>query len=361
MEPILDNGKIRRVYRHRVIGPCAEISKGNARATLQNWLRPLNEGRHTPIESVSFADYHAKWERDLLPTYRESTRQFYQSTAQRWVLPYFTTWLLTDIRPVDIQQFINLFAAKYSRSVLKHVRATLNCLFGTAVDWQYLHENPAVHLKLPEGRAVARASVLTPAQLARVIEQLGEPHRTMAKIAALTSIRESELFALRWDDFANGVLTVRRKIYRGHVGEVKSAKAAREIPLHPVVQAAVGALALTHRHGPYLFLQTDGSGEAALEHRTRVAFTEVATQLGIPRFTWRSFRRSAESAMHRSGVSLKAQQAVMGHSNPNMTLVYAETDEQAKREAVTELGKLIFPTCPKLSIDAIPVATSAVN
>jgi hypothetical protein len=30
-------------------------------------------------------------------------------------------------------------------------------------------------------------------------------------------------------------------------------------------------------------------------------------------------------------------------SNPNMTLAYAETDEQAKRDAVRELAQLIFP------------------
>jgi len=47
--------------------------------------------------------------------------------------------------------------------------------------------------------------------------------------------------------------------------------------------------------------------------------------------------------MHNNGVSLKAQQAVLGHSNPNTTLLYAETNDAAKREAVDELGKLIFP------------------
>jgi integrase len=62
--------------------------------------------------------------------------------------------------------------------------------------------------------------------------------------------------------------------------------------------------------------------------------------------------------MHSHGVSLKAQQGVLGHSNPNMTLVYAETDEAAKREAVEELGKLIFP---KFSQVATPVAIGAVN
>jgi hypothetical protein len=48
---------------------------------------------------------------------------------------------------------------------------------------------------------------------------------------------------------------------------------------------------------------------------------------------------------------------MLGHSNPNMSLVYAETNETAKREAVEELGNLIFP---KFSQVATGVASRAV-
>lgn len=54
-------------------------------------------------------------------------------------------------------------------------------------------------------------------------------------------------------------------------------------------------------------------------------------------------RRSAESAMHNHGVSLKGQQAVLGHTNPNITLLYAETNEESKCAAAEMLGNLIFP------------------
>ena len=107
--PILDNGKVRSVLRSKVVGPCSEISKSAARKTLQAWLRPLNEGLHTSVESTGFQELFEKWERDLLPTYRGSTRQFYKSTAQQWVLPYFKDDRTADITPSDIQQFINLF------------------------------------------------------------------------------------------------------------------------------------------------------------------------------------------------------------------------------------------------------------
>ncbi|MGA3167218.1 MAG: site-specific integrase [Terriglobia bacterium] len=356
-EPVLDNGKVTTVLRSKVIGPCAGMSKSAARQTLQGWLRPLNEGLHTPVESVSFQEFYEKWEKDLLPTYRESTRQFYLSTAKRWILPYFQDYRAADITPSDVQRFINLFSGKYSISVLKHLRATLNCLFQAAVDWHYLKQNPASTLRLPEGTEVKRATVLLPEQVSRVIGLLSEPCRTMVMIAATAGLRESELFALKDEDFDlnNGILTIRRRLYRGKLGDVKTKKSKRELPLLPEVVEAVKSLS---HEVPFLFLGPNGTGENALVRTTREAFTMVADQLGIPHFTWRSFRRSAESAMHNHGVSLKTQASMLGHSNPNMSLVYAETNETAKREAVEELGNLIFP---KFSQVATGVASRAVR
>jgi len=179
----------------------------------------------------------------------------------------------------------------------------------------------------------------------------------MVMISATTGLRESELFALKGEDFDldSGVVAIQRRLYRGKLGDVKTKKSHRGLPLCPEVVEAVRNLS---HEGPFLFLEPDGSGESSLEHRTRDEFTKVAKALGIPYFTWCSFRRSAESAMHSHGVPLITQQAVLGHSNPNMTLVYAETDEAAKRQAVEELGKLIFP---KFSQVATPVAIGAVN
>lgn len=284
LEPILKDGKILKLKRARVIGPCGEISKRAARTILQGWLRPFNEGTHLPIESAGFQDFYDKWERDLLPTYRESTRGFYQSTARRWIQPYFKNDRLAEIQPAHVQQFINLFAARYSKSVLKHVRATLNCLFETAVSWRYAKENPARGLKLPGGKAVIRATVLQPAQMGAVVEYLAEPYRTMVVITATTGLRESEVFALRGEDFdfERYTVTIRRRLYRGKIGEPKTSKSAREIPLHPAVVDAARALA---RPASYLFLEPDGSGEAALEHKARLAFAEASRALGIPAFT----------------------------------------------------------------------------
>lgn len=341
VEPRLEEGKTKRVLRARVIGSCQELSKSAARGILEKWLRPLNEGLYTPIESAAFEIFYEKWERDLLPTYGESTRAFYRDTARRWILPYFREMRLSEIRPEHIQQFMNLFGDRYSRSVLRHVRATLNCIFGTAVNWQYLRQNPAMRLKLPAGKATKRAVVLEPDEMRRLIGALPEPYRAMVALAATTGLRESELFGLKWEDLDLEARTssVKRRVYRHKIGETKTPQSVREIPLAAGIVAELGALPrgingfiFAGRRGG--FLRTN---KVMAEH-----IAPTAKTLGLAGLTWRTFRRSAESAMHNAGVPLKVQQAVLRHTNPNTTLLYAESDQRAKKAAMDWLGGFIF-------------------
>jgi len=83
-----------------------------------------------------------------------------------------------------------------------------------AVDWQYLSRNPVNGIKLPAGRSPKRAPVPTPQQLGLVIANLNEPYRTMVVIACTKGMRESEVLALKWDDFdaARQIIRVRRSL-----------------------------------------------------------------------------------------------------------------------------------------------------
>jgi integrase len=335
------------IHRSRVIGRADQLSKDQAVRVLDSWLRPLNDGAQ-PIEMIDFAAFYKRWEADLLPTYRDSTRKFYHDTAKGYVYPRFEDTLLADIRPVDVQAFINGFGHTYSRSVLKHLRATLNCLFNTAVTWKYLKENPAKGLRLPPGKPVVRAQVLTPAQIGSLVKTLFSPYREMVLLAAVSGVRPSELWGLRWEDLDEQAqaIHVRRRLYRRHLGDTKTPQSVRTIPVAAMVLAELNK----HRgqsdelvfHGPSG--RPIRSDEVLHKH-----ILPVAQKLGLPVFTWRSFRRSAESLMHERGVSLKAQSAMLGHTNVNTTMLYAETNEGAKRAAAEVLGNLF---CPNLAQDA---------
>ena len=154
-------GKLRKVRRAVILGLCSETTKSGAKRKLQEILRPLNEGLQSPMRAMIFADFCAQWKKDILANYRPSTRGFYSATLDRWIVPYFGDWPLGEIKAPDVQKFVNQFRG-YSESVLRYLQATLSRVFSTAVDWQYLARNPVGGVKLPAGKPVRRARVLSP-------------------------------------------------------------------------------------------------------------------------------------------------------------------------------------------------------
>jgi hypothetical protein len=60
LKPVLENGKVRKVLRSRIIGACKNMSKSDARTILGGWLRSLNEGTFTPLETTTFQEFYEK-------------------------------------------------------------------------------------------------------------------------------------------------------------------------------------------------------------------------------------------------------------------------------------------------------------
>ena len=342
-EPVLVAGKLKKVRRAVILGLCSEMTKGEAKRKFQEILRPLNEGLHSPAQAMTFDDFCARWKKEIMENYRPSTRGFYGATLDRWIIPYFGDWPLGDIKTPDVQKFVNQFR-DYSGSVLKHLRATLSRVFATAVDWEYLTRNPVSGLKLPGGKPVQRARVLSPEEIRLLITRLAEPYRTMVIIMAGTAVRESELLALRWTDFdwLRRVITVRRSLYRGNLGLTKSAKGSRDIPFGERVGEAVLLLRNSpHNRGEFLFLTERGKiyDPRVVERRS---FAPLIMKLKLAPFSWRSFRRSGATALHVNNVPLKVQQEIMGHSNPEMSLLYTEVELAYRRSAINLLEEAVF-------------------
>ena len=342
-EPVLVAGELKKVRRAVVLGQCSEITKGEAKRKFREIVRPLNEGLYSPAQAMTFADFCAKWKKEILENYRPSTRDFYEATLDRWIIPHFGEWALGEIKTPDVQSFVNRFR-DYSASVLKHLRATLSRIFATAVDWEYLPRNPVSGLKLPGGKPVQRARVLSPEEIRLLVTHLAEPYRTMVIIMAGTVIRESELLALKWTDFdwLRRVMAVRRSLYRGNVDITKSKKGSRDVPFGERVAGAVLSLQNSpHNRGEFLFFTERGKiyNPRVVD---RLGFAPIITKLKLQPFTWRSFRRSGATALHVNNVPLKVQQDIMGHANPEMSLVYTEAELAYRRHAIEVLERNVF-------------------
>jgi integrase len=230
------------MMRSQVLGPVSDIpTRREARQLLNSLLWPINLGLRKPQATMNFGDFVRKWQDAVLPTYRASTRNFYQDILRGHVVPKFATHRLCDIHTPDVQIFLNQKAEGYSPSFLRHIRATLSRTFASAKEWGYVESNPALGVRLPRKRSVQPKITFEPSQVARILEALKEPYRTIVLVDAVTGMRASELFALRWSDvdFERRLFFIRRTYYRGEFGLPKNENSERVIPLSPGLIAAL--------------------------------------------------------------------------------------------------------------------------
>jgi integrase len=138
-------------------------------------------------------------ERGVWVNYRRPTQAFCRRTLRRRIRPSFDTWVLGEIKPRDVQRFVNALW-DYSHSELRYPRAALGRVMNMAVKWNYVSLNPVLGLELPRGLAPVRAQVLQPAEVQAIVNALARPYRTVVVIMAGTATREWELLTLKWED-----------------------------------------------------------------------------------------------------------------------------------------------------------------
>lgn len=101
----------------------------DARTILGGCLGSPNECTYTPVETMIFQGFYDKWESDLLPTYRESTRHFYQSTARRWIRPNLTDWRIADIRLAESAMHSHGISLNAQQTMLSHSNPNITFVY----------------------------------------------------------------------------------------------------------------------------------------------------------------------------------------------------------------------------------------
>jgi integrase len=72
-------------------------------------------------------------------------------------------------------------------------------------------------VKFPQKGLKEKPTIIAGDSFAELLNQVGEPHRTMVSLIAATGLRIGEMLALRWSslDRESGTLTVRESVFEG--------------------------------------------------------------------------------------------------------------------------------------------------
>jgi len=196
-------------------------------------------------------------------------------------------------------------------------------LLATAAIHGDLPASPAAGMRRKHSRE-RKVKVMTRTQLGLVLAALPAEHRPLFTFLGQTGLRISEAMGLRWEDVELGThphVKVRRQLYKGTVGELKTAHSRRTVPLAPGMRDTLLALRGKRYGGPQAPVWATRRGQPLDAHnlRSRVLRPTVAA-LGLEWVGFHTFRHTCASLLFAGGKDVKVVQTWLGHADPGFTL-----------------------------------------
>jgi integrase len=364
---LCEDGRVGRILRSVVLGSVADLpTRKDAQVRLDEELRAVNQGTVRPESSMLFGTFaEEQWKTLVLPTLKLSTQHGYKTVLAKHLLPYWRDWRLRDIGRQDVQQWVaDRFRRKLGWQTVRNAWTLLSGILETAVEYGYLSMNPARGVKFPEKELTEAPVLFTAEDFMKLLEQLDEPYRTMARLIALTGLRIGELLAVRWRclDLEIGTLSVRESVYEGKFQSPKTRKSRRTMPLGPqiIVWLREHRLRAKRTEADDLVFG-NRKGQPLRESKLlRNVLQPAAERAGLGRVTWHQFRHIHSSLLNDLRVPVKIAQEQLGHSSISTTLnIYTHVVDASHRKAIEALERELFPSVPKLPDGSKPANSAS--
>jgi integrase len=343
-----------RVQRKRVIGTIERYPNADAaRSAVTVLLVEINsEQARIRTRSITVAQLCDHFERRELAkdnTWRShGTKKTYQAYLSRWVRPHWQRYELAEVRTIQVESWLRRLPL--AKSSCAKIRNLMSVLFNHACRYELFDRNP-IHLVRQSAKRRRTPTVLMPAEIKALVNNLSIRERTLVLLAVSTGLRQSELFGLKWGDidFSQGTMNVTRSIVYGVVGPCKTESSQKPVPVDPLV-----ADALLAWRKQWIYTALDDWVFASRRHRGRRPFwgqaiirkyvRPVAEKVGIEKcIGWHTFRHTYSTLLRSVGTEFKVMQELLRHSTLRSTLdVYTQAMTPAKHAAQAAVLSLSF-------------------
>ncbi len=279
------------------------------------------------------------------------------STAARVceVLPHlrvFGALTLDAIRPADVEDHVAALARRAPRPAELALRI-LKQVLANAKERGHSVDEAIFRLKAPRHEP-RETRFLTWLEVEELAAATVEPYGNLVQLAALTGLRQGELFALRDRSIDRGTMTlsVEHGVYAGELVPLKT-KAARRNGDLSAKAAALIRRQLFARTPNQLGLVFPSSGGRILNDdnfRHRI-FAPAVRRSGLGPVRFHDLRHTYAALMVAAGAHPKYLQAQMGHSSIRVSLdLYGHLFPDANRSVLAELDRLVVREPPDASI-----------
>lgn len=321
------DGKLRQVERF-------DTSEAKARNALQVALTTIkaSSGTDTKRETrlKDLGDRYLASKADRAPR----TVETYQRSIDTIIKPRIGDLSIGEATPDVLQRFLDRVRVEVGSGTAKTARAVLSGMMGLATRSDAIQQNPVRELerisKKSKGAAPIPLDELAPLlDAARDDERLQQLDLVdLIEFTAGTGARISEVVALAWDDvnLADGTVTIRANVVRAtgkgliRQDHSKTDAGTRTITLPG---ALVGVLVDRRVKGgpnPHGLVFPTVVGNLRDPRNTARDWADARKRLGLPDYTFHSFRKTVATALDQAGLSARDIAEYLGHADPSLTM-----------------------------------------
>jgi len=167
--------------------------------------------------------------------------------------------------------------------------------------------------------------------------------RCLLGLLAYTSMRREELLALRWEniDFQNNTFEIRAAlVYPNSKPTLKATKTKSGKRIFPMDERLRDVLKPCARQRGLII--SNDMGQPLTLHGYQKLWRTLSEHVDLYGMTAKNFRTTFATMAIASGVDIRTTQALMGHSDPKMTLkAYAKVEESRLPAAINKISDFL--------------------
>ncbi len=350
-------------------------SKREAEAKLAKLVKAANEGSFVEPSKITFGDWLETWLAGTSDRVRPRTHERYRSLVENHLRlghqrPGLGNVLLQKLRSTEIEHFYReKRAAGLSSSTLALLHVVIHSSLKAAERKRFVTRNEATLVENrprqedPADTSSIRENVWTPEEaraFLSVAKEAGPQLGALFSVALELGIRQSEIAALRWEDFSaeQATLGVVHQLRRGAFVPLKSGR-----PRALDLSSALVEVLLLHRRSQaelklrngraygdrgFIFAVEFQSGPAklgaplTLPNVARRVFLRLIEDVGVKRITFHGLRHTSATLALVAGVPVKVVSERLGHSKTSITLdLYSHVVPSLSQDAAARIGALL--------------------
>jgi integrase len=315
------------------------------------------DGLSLPNERATLAVFLEDWlEHSARPNVRPWTYRGYEVHVRRHIIPDLGRLPLAKLTTADVRRWVSgKLEAGLAPKTVHYMKGTLRTALNQAVDDGLVVRNVAVPVRTSK-KVVRKARPLDMQETRRFLRAIRGDRLEALYLVALLGLRQGEVLGLVWEDvdLDAGRLEVRQALQRARgryeLVEPKTEGSHRSVKLPPTVvarlrehrrrQASERLRAARWRdEWRLVFTTVDGSplnGRVVL-----AAFQRKLSEAGLPKVRFHDLRHACSSLLQAGGISPKAVQEQLGHSDLSMTLRYTKVLPELAEAAARRMEEVL--------------------